>query len=210
MQFCWKNTICYLLTFPVSCVKVYHGCGLYVYSSWWQAVQRISHGVYERSWASPWRTKLPSSMFSNAVLAMLSQQRLPSPGHVRRMEKERLLKDLFYGQLELCKRQQSLPQLLQNDPNSANIDIGTWRWALWPQHNAHLRGFSQGNKGGRRSTLPVRERREKRLVGGSQCIQDGIIFICDVSNKNCHSSIGLHSHHRPSSRSASEHNISSS
>lgn len=57
---------------------------------------------------------------------------------------------------------------------------------------------------------PVRERREKRLVGGSQCIQDGIIFICDVSNKNCHSSIGLHSHHRPSSRSASEHNISSS
>ena len=115
MQHCWKNTIWYLLTFPVSCIKVYHGCGLYVYSSWWQAVQRISHGVYERSWASPWRTKLPTSMFSNAVLAMLSQQPLPSPGHVRRMEKDRLLKDLFYSQLDLCKRQQSLPHLRYNN-----------------------------------------------------------------------------------------------
>lgn len=54
-------------------------------------------------------------MFSNAVLEMLSQQRLPSPGHVRRMEKDRLLKDLFYSQLDLCKRQQSLPHLRYNN-----------------------------------------------------------------------------------------------
>lgn len=55
-----------------------------------------------------------------------------------------------------------------------------------------------------------REKRGKRLVGGSQSNQNGTIYICDVCNKDCHSKIGLHSHHRRCSKTSSKRIPSSS
>ena len=62
---------------------------------------------------------------------MLSQRHLRWLGHVERMEKGRLPKDLLYGQLELGKRQEGHPRRWYKDSrkrdlHSANIDVGTW------------------------------------------------------------------------------------
>ncbi|PIK54723.1 hypothetical protein BSL78_08369 [Apostichopus japonicus] len=68
---------------------------------------------------------------STSIYAMLSERRLRWLGHVSRMDKGRIPKDLLYGQLECGTRSTGRPQLrfkdlCKRDLLSAHMDINTW------------------------------------------------------------------------------------
>ena len=83
-----------------------------------------------------WKDKvINNAVFSKAntttIHVMLSERRLRWLGHVSRMNKGRIPKDLLYGQLEHGTRSKGRPQLrfkdsCKRDLLSTHIDINTW------------------------------------------------------------------------------------
>ena len=80
---------------------------------------KVKHEMSTKDLGFTWKDKVTNfdvlSRTSFIYFTMLSQRRLGWLGHVQRMEKGRLPKDLLYGNLELGKRQQGHPYLRYKD-----------------------------------------------------------------------------------------------
>ena len=150
-----------------------------------------------------WRDKVSDSdVLSKAgtttIYAMLSERHLRWLGHVSRMDKGRIPKDLLYGELECGTRSKGRPYLrfkdcCKRDLQSAHIDLDSWEdiasdRLVW-KHAVKL--GTEKAEDDRRNLRDTK--RLKRKTSSSSC---DTIFICSNCNKDCHSRIGLYSHRR--------------
>ena len=129
---------------------------------------------------------------------MLSERRLRWLGHVRRMDKGRIPKDLLYGQLEQGSRPTGRPHLryrdaCKRDLRSAQINIESWEDTA-----SNRSSWRHVVKAGvrRAEAERTRLREQKRQKRKASIKRDDSIFTCDDCNRDCHSRIGLLSHRR--------------
>ena len=150
-----------------------------------------------------WEDKVTNSeVLSKArlptIFAMLSERRLRWLGHVHRMEKGRIPKDLLYGQLEHGSRPRGRPHLrfrdsCKRDLQSAYIDTNSWA-ALASQRSTWRTAVKSGVR------RAEEDRHNKRtclqLKRKASILQPVTPFSCNTCSKDCHSRIGLFSHRR--------------
>ncbi|CAH1247554.1 SSTR2 [Branchiostoma lanceolatum] len=137
---------------------------------------------------------------SRSMYAILSERRLRWLGHVRRMDRDRIPKDLLYGQLECGTRKKGRPHLRYKDAckrdfRAAYIDIESWE-SIALSRTLWRSTVKTGVK--RADEDRDRLRKEKREKQKTQTVQHTCTttFICEGCSRDCHSRIGLHSHRR--------------
>ena len=130
---------------------------------------------------------------------MLSLRRLRWLGHVRRMNHERIPRELLYGELAQGSRTAGRPVLrfkdvAKRDLKDADIDIDIWE-TLAADRQAWRNIIHMGKRvaeNRRRSELEEKRRQRKSRKGELQPSN----FICHGCGKDCHARIGLASHSR--------------
>ena len=137
---------------------------------------------------------------TTTIYVMLRERRLRWLGHVSRMNKGRIPKDLLYDRLERGTRSKGRPQLrfkdsCKRDLLSTHIDINTWEDIVADQlswRHAMNQGMQRAEED-RRAKHDLK--RQKRKASSSYSTQIST-FICTDCTKDCHSRIGLYSHRR--------------
>ncbi|PIK34998.1 hypothetical protein BSL78_28183 [Apostichopus japonicus] len=149
---------------------------------------------------------------STSIYAMLSERRLRWLGHVSRMDKGRIPKDLLYGQLECGTRSTGRPQLrfkesCKRDLLSAHMDINTWEDIVVdrPSWRHEVKQGIDRAEQDRREQQDLKRQRRKESSSSSK---EDTIHVCTDCAKDCHSRIGLYSHRRRCSK-VTERNPSS-
>ncbi|KAJ8043106.1 hypothetical protein HOLleu_10066 [Holothuria leucospilota] len=124
---------------------------------------------------------------------MLSERRLRWLGHVHRMEKGRIPKDLLYGKLEHGSSPRDRSHLwfrdsCKRDLQSAYIDIYSW-WDLSSEGSTWRLVVKSGVPRAEEDRRMKRaSKQQKRKASNSPPVS---VFICDTCTKDCHSRIGL-------------------
>ena len=140
------------------------------------------------------RAGLPS------MYTLLRQRRLRWLGHVRRMEDGRIPKDIIYGELAFGRRTTGRPRLRYKDVCARDmkaVDIDTMSWEALAADRTNWRiALKQHLKTGVYKLMAAAADKRARRKEGSSSIQPETTHRCDVSNKDCHSNIGLFSHKR--------------
>jgi len=145
-------------------------------------------------------TEVLSRAKSTTIFAMLSERRLRWLGHVRRMDKGRIPKDLLYGQLEQGSRPTGRPHLryrdaCKRDLRSAHIDIESWEDTA-SDRKSWRHAVKSGIRQAEADRSQLREQKRQTRKASTATQMDDSIFICDDCDRDCHSRIGLHSHRR--------------
>ena len=135
-----------------------------------------------------------------SMYTLLKQRRMRWLGHTVRMEDGRIPKDLLYGELTEGSRPSGRPHLrykdvCKRDLLALGININTWETtaahrALW--RYAVTDGLVDFENQLRRNSDLKRAQRKLR----SQSDRPATGFTCAHCGKDCHSTIGLYSHHR--------------
>ena len=161
-----------------------------------------NHGLYVEGQDSNNHVLQKSN--SRTMYAMLSERRLRWLGHVSRMEKGRIPKDLLYGQLECDARSVGRPKLrfkdsCKRDMISSHIDDDTWETTaadrpLW--RHAVKKGIGTAEEDRKVERDLKRERRKLKASCSDSNPLSCTKYVCKGCNKDCHSRIGLFSHLR--------------
>lgn len=149
---------------------------------------------------------------STTIFAMLSERRLRWLGHVRRMDKGRIPKDLLYGQLEQGTRPTGRPQLryrdvCKRDMQAANISIETWE-EVASDRNAWRHAVKSGTEKSEKERAITREGKRQRRKASIANQPNDSVFTCNGCDRDCHSRIGLHSHRRRCSSTSAQSIVS--
>ena len=149
-----------------------------------------------------WKDKITNSEVlriakSTTMYAMLSKRRLRWLGHVHRMGKGRIPKDLLYGQLESGTRPTGRPYLrykdtCKRDLKSAHIEVDTWE-TMAPDRTKWRHVVKDGMRMAEDDRAAVRESKRRRRKTTATA---DTVFVCDDCTRDCHSRIGLDSHRR--------------
>ena len=152
-----------------------------------------------------WQDRIPNTTVlekakCSSIHALLSQRRLRWLGHICRMGKGRIPKDLLYGELEKGTRKTGCPLLrfkdiCKRDMKSAAIDIESWE--LMVEDRSTWRHLVKEGIRHAENTRNMRqvEKRNIRKAMGTKALPS-TIFKCERCDKDCHSKIGLFSHQR--------------
>ena len=136
----------------------------------------------------------------SSIHALLSQRRLRWLGHICRMGKGRIPKDLLYGKLDRGTRKTGCPHLCfkdvcKRDMKSAGIDIESWKLMV-KDHSTWWHLVKEGIKHAEHTwNMQQVEKRNIRNAMGIVAIPN-IIFKWKECNKDCHSKFDLFSHQR--------------
>ncbi|KAI8519654.1 hypothetical protein Bbelb_029110 [Branchiostoma belcheri] len=132
---------------------------------------------------------------SRTLFAMISERRLRWLGHVRRMGKGRIPKDLLYGQLESGSRPVGRPHLryrdvCKRDLASAGISVDSWE-ELALNRSDWKHAVKAGVRDADITRSQLRDLRRQRPATSNTTT-----FTCSTCGRVCHSRIGLFSHQR--------------
>jgi len=146
-----------------------------------------------------------------SMYTILRQRRLRWLGHTCRMEDGRIPKDLLYGELATGKRNIGRPHLrfkdaCKRDMKACNINTKSWEVSAhdrkqWKQ--LVLQGLESGENAVHEANDRARARRSASQLDHSKPRQASN-FVCQYCNRNCNSRIGLFSHIRCCSKTASQ------
>ena len=135
----------------------------------------------------------------NSMPAIIYERRLHWLGHVRRMDKGRIPKDLLYGELAegtqpLGRLRLSFKDVCKRNMKPYHIDTNIWGLCRRPATWQLLvrQGTKRSEKERKEAAMEKRGKRTER----QQQLQQASLFVCSHSTRDCHSKIGLFSHSR--------------
>ena len=152
-----------------------------------------------------WQHRIPNTTVLEkakcaSMHALLSQWRLRWLGHICRMGKGRISKDLLYGELEKGTRKTGRPLLrfkgiCKRDRKSAAIDIESWELMVedcFTWRHLVKEGIIHAENAWNMWQV---EKRNIRKAMGTEALPS-TIFKCERCDKDCHSKVDPFSHQR--------------
>ena len=134
-----------------------------------------------------------------SMTSILSMRRLRWLGHVKRMDDNRIPKQLLYGELSQGKRERGRPKLrykdvCKNSLSKCEIDVKTWE-EIAVDRAAWRTTVKEGSIVLENSLKKNQvEKRERRKENNAEC--GGISLVCKHCSRICASNIGRISHER--------------
>ena len=146
------------------------------------------------------RTCLGVRLCPDFPYTLLRQRRLRWLGHVRRMEDDRIPKDILYGELALGRRTTGRPHLRFKDVcvryvNALDIDIMSCE-SLAADRTQWRSALKQHLKTGEDKLVTATADKRARRKEGSSSIRPESTHRCVICDKDCLSHIGLFTHKR--------------
>ena len=131
----------------------------------------------------------------NSMPAIICNRRMRWLGHVRRMDKGRIPKDLLYSELIEGTRPVGRPRLrfkyvCKKDMKTCHINTNTWEACPKDCVTWHLPVKQGTRRSEKERKVAATEKRSKRKEGQAS------LFVCSHCSRDCHSRIGLFSYSR--------------